>query len=500
METAEQGDDSGAGELLGPHGVAVEQVVRPVAGSTNDRVNVFTGAVAFLDEIDDGSGWALEAGTSVNDVKWQPAAAGGHALPGAPRATEPHAASADASEPRRQTKRRCGTGGWTYQGAPTELRNMKFDAAMQEQDSEDAVLERGEYKKWRKKCLQAYRKETQQLVQELDKLTGGDGPSTGRRSMVLVLEDTAKYLRAAGPLAPRQSAQSGAQISSSHPPPASTDVHHDGGLHRAALMNSTSIFAVELENPWEWTIKAIGQGAAAFFRDAPVYLPGTTILGQSLAHMLRCDDLPLARQLWDQALSASPVAQGPACSHACLHAVDFTAVAASRARILLADPIQSEPWDSPACSKHGSTSNYDSDEPSSASLSQSGSGDGAGGEVALRSQPFTAYYRRIEGVKIVNLSPHGTHPSCQRVFLTGYFGASPELVYMCYFGYYHTHTHTHTHTHDHSYRASQPRLHSTTRLRTRGQRTDGRTHTSIMKPLRQPPPCHFRRVIQRRVI
>ena len=112
-----------------------------VAGSTNDRVNVFTGAVAFLDEIDDGSGWALEAGTSVNDVKWQPAAAGGHALPGAPRATEPHAASADASEPRRQTKRRCGTGGWTYQGAPTELRNMKFDAAMQEQDSEDAVLE-----------------------------------------------------------------------------------------------------------------------------------------------------------------------------------------------------------------------------------------------------------------------------------------------------------------------------------------------------------------------
>ena len=208
-----------------------------VAGSGNDRVPAFAGGGACfhgIAPVDDERGWALEAGPSVREPPRQPTAAGGRALLGAPRATEPHAAGTGAPEPRRATKRRQGV--WTYQGS-TELRNTKFDGALHEQASEDAQLERDEYKKWRKKCLQDYRKETQQLIKQLDRLTGGNGPSTARRSTLDVLEDTKTYLRAAGPLGPpRQSAQRVAQTPSPPPPPASTD----GELHRAALMQSTA--------------------------------------------------------------------------------------------------------------------------------------------------------------------------------------------------------------------------------------------------------------------
>jgi len=54
-------------------------------------------------------------------------------------------------------------------------------------------------------------------------------------------------------------------------------------------MNSASLIVIELENPWCWTIKEMSLGAREFFRDAPF----CNIVGHSLAHLMRCEDLPV---------------------------------------------------------------------------------------------------------------------------------------------------------------------------------------------------------------
>jgi len=60
-------------------------------------------------------------------------------------------------------------------------------------------------------------------------------------------------------------------------------------LHRAALMNSASLIVIELENLWSWTITDVGLGARRFFRDALF----SSIVGHILAHLMRCEDLPV---------------------------------------------------------------------------------------------------------------------------------------------------------------------------------------------------------------
>jgi len=118
------------------------------------------------------------------------------------------------------------------------------------------------------------------------------------RTLHLVLEDTLRHMRqdASIVLATRLQSTTSQQAMQSGPstPKAAVltecNVGNDvSSLHRAALMNSVSLIVIELENPWCWTITDMGLGAQKFFRDAPF----SSIVGHSLAHLMRCEDLPV---------------------------------------------------------------------------------------------------------------------------------------------------------------------------------------------------------------
>ncbi len=198
---------------------------------------------------------------------------------------------------------------------------------------------RAEYKKWRNECLRAYRDAQQQLVRQLDhalpasyrsactkNIGSTRGLGIGGRSLLLVLEDARTRLldlRGGLPSAPavkteRQSPAATPTVVVSEDPSACSPVPRppalDSSIHREALLLCRSTFVVELQDIWTLTIARVGQGAAHFFRDAPV----ASLVGQSLAHLMRCEDLAPLRQCIATSLSAGP-------SDTRIHLADFSA-------------------------------------------------------------------------------------------------------------------------------------------------------------------------------
>ena len=108
-------------------------------------------------------------------------------------------------------------------------------------------------------------------------------------------------------------------------------------LHRTALMQSRSIFAVELTNPWTWTVEGASQGALEFFRDAPF----GSIIGQSLVHLMLCDDLPvdspIMHRIWCS--SCGPVRTHDGCQQR-LHVIDYSASVRYIDEIFSRDPLE----------------------------------------------------------------------------------------------------------------------------------------------------------------
>ena len=219
------------------------------------------------------------------------------------------------------------------------LRNTQFDAVEGRVRAEEAVQSRQQYSQFRNMVLKDYRKTQSSLVNSLDMAlppnrrskakraqAPGRGLGTGGRSLNLVLEDTVAYLRE------RRSAEMlSCVLGSGNGPPSllgaqvvtadsHQKVHGDGSyaaqisftpqakdsggaeavvvntMHHESLMSSRSFFVIEVENRWTWTITEAGQGAVEFFRDAPF----GNIVGQSLANLVRCEELPLMHQAWRQ--------------------------------------------------------------------------------------------------------------------------------------------------------------------------------------------------------
>ena len=108
-------------------------------------------------------------------------------------------------------------------------------------------------------------------------------------------------------------------------------------LHRTALMQSRSIFAVELTNPWTWTVERASQGALEFFRDAPF----GSIVGQSLVHLMLCDDIPvdspMMHRMWSS--SCGPVGIHDGCQQR-LHVIDYSASVRHIDEIFSRDPLE----------------------------------------------------------------------------------------------------------------------------------------------------------------
>jgi len=311
-------------------------------------------------------------------------------------------------------ERSANGGGWGH------LRDTQFDGALQQAEREDEQESLAERKKFRNKCLRAYRDRQHELVLELDRALpvrrksrrrniGSRALGTGGRALLTVLEDTIEYLRSLR-------ASSSLEPAATHTQPAGTTPH------REALLRSRSIFVVELENPWVWTITAVGQGAAAFFRDAP--LVGRQLVGQSLAHMMRCEDLPTAFQLWPDASPAAAAAGKPAFG-ACIHLIDFSsspslsserviASADEIDRIFACDPLE---WDS---------------SPASGSPAP-GSSSSANGEESFKGVQHPvpqAQYMRLEGVQVTAVRGQGTRAGSDksdRVLLIGTFGETGPL-------------------------------------------------------------------------
>ena len=107
-------------------------------------------------------------------------------------------------------------------------------------------------------------------------------------------------------------------------------------LHRQALMQSRSIFAIELENAWIWTVTRASQGALEFFRDAPF----GSIIGQSLAHLIRCDELPvdlhMMHRMWSSSCGTVGIHDG--CQER-LQVIDFSASVQHIDEIFSRDPL-----------------------------------------------------------------------------------------------------------------------------------------------------------------
>ena len=64
--------------------------------------------------------------------------------------------------------------------------------------------------------------------------------------------------------------------------------------HRAALLSSRSLFVMEIENRACWRIRQVGQGVAELLRHAP----SADLRGQSLASLLRCEDVVQLDSMW----------------------------------------------------------------------------------------------------------------------------------------------------------------------------------------------------------
>jgi hypothetical protein len=198
---------------------------------------------------------------------------------------------------------------------------------------------RAEYKKWRNECLRAYRDAQQQLVRQLDhalpasyrsactkNIGSTRGLGIGGRSLLLVLEDARTRivdLRGGLRVTPAVKTEKQAPAAtpavdvSEDPSPCSPvprPLALDSSIHCEALLLCRSTFVVELQDIWTLTIARAGQGAADFFRDAPV----ASLVGQSLAHLMRCEDLATLRQSIAMSLSAEP-------SDSRIHLADFSA-------------------------------------------------------------------------------------------------------------------------------------------------------------------------------
>lgn len=224
----------------------------------------------------------------------------------------------------------------------------KFEAVLNASKREDYLQSNKAYKEWRNKCFKVYRRSRQDLVMQLDCMLpescrsapkrnmGARGIGTKGRSQLLVLEDARTYLRSlldAGilPAASARRHQGATRedcITSLHRE-SSTQLRsiiaeqHQGVtevdfMYRESLMQSRSIFALELENPWAWTVTRASQGAMEFFRDAPF----DSIVGQSLAHLVRCEDLLVMRQMWHPLCGTNAGYNG---SQQRLHVIDFSA-------------------------------------------------------------------------------------------------------------------------------------------------------------------------------
>lgn len=222
------------------------------------------------------------------------------------------------------------------------------------------------YRQWRNTCLRKYRAEQQQLIRQLDQalppscrsscsknVGSSRGLGISGRSLLLVLEDTRKYLRGlrdagllpVGPPATKvepqahAAAQAAAALMSQSPaPPPLVDAAMRREALIAALMVSMFSFVLEIESISTWTITATGRGAAEFFRDAPF----ESICGQSLANLMRCED---ARKL-PQLSSSSSVSLLQA-SDAKFHLADFSATIESGVSqidaVFTRDPLEWDP-------------------------------------------------------------------------------------------------------------------------------------------------------------
>jgi len=119
---------------------------------------------------------------------------------------------------------------------------------------------------------------------------GVRGLGAGGRSLHQALEDLVEYLqnlRAAG-LLPKS-------------PPTVLPAPQPAFPHHEALLSSRSLFVVEVEGNTRWTMRTLGRGAAALFEHAP----WGDMAGQSLANLVRCEDIPSLVQIWNPQTSAA---------------------------------------------------------------------------------------------------------------------------------------------------------------------------------------------------
>ena len=65
-------------------------------------------------------------------------------------------------------------------------------------------------------------------------------------------------------------------------------------IHRDVLMNGQSLFVMEVEGHDRWTIRKVGQGVAALLGQATA----EGLLGESLATVLRCEDVQRLHTMW----------------------------------------------------------------------------------------------------------------------------------------------------------------------------------------------------------
>jgi len=246
--------------------------------------------------------------------------------------------------------------------APSEINSSAASAPLQQTakknvtsddgEREDALKTRVAYRHRRNTCLKGYRKAQLELVMQLDGILpdscrsvprrnmGVRGIGTNGRSLLNVLEDVRTYLRSmrdAG-LLPAASRHKRRSPSIALAPKTSSDdgapmLDLPSSLHREALMQSRSIFAVELENPWTWTVTRASQGASDFFRDAPF----DSIVGQSLAHLMSSEDLLVMRQMWPSSSGTGACHEG---SQRRLHMIDFSASIRHIDDIFSRDPLE----------------------------------------------------------------------------------------------------------------------------------------------------------------
>jgi hypothetical protein len=136
---------------------------------------------------------------------------------------------------------------------------------------------------------------------------GVRGLGAGGRSLHQALEDVVGYLRNLRAAAPMW-------------PPALEPRPKPAISHREALLSSRSLFVLEVESNVRWTIRTLGRGAADFFAHAP--WGGTE--GQSIANLVRCEDVPSLVQMWNPHTPAHAVSAGGGGAVACrLHIITF---------------------------------------------------------------------------------------------------------------------------------------------------------------------------------